>query len=128
LGLNWRSYGKRNSFSFVTGLYYNVLSMRLGSKALDSVVSGLRTSVDLLEIHTVGINWGIGNRWQTKGGFVWGADWIAINVPLWIVKQEHPFIDASYNEGFREDAQTALSFFRRIPEIAALKIQLGFSF
>ena len=127
-GLNWRSYGKRNSFTFVTGLYYNILEMHLGSKALESVSNGMRTSVDLLEIHTVGLNWGIGNRWQTKRGFVWGADWLSINIPVLIVKQEHPFIDATNNEGFREDAKDALKFFRRIPEIAALKVQLGFSF
>jgi hypothetical protein len=127
-GLNWRTYGKRNSFSFVTGLYYNMLDMHLGSDALATVAGTQRAKVDLLEIETVGLHWGIGNRWQTKGGFVWGADWIAINLPLWIVKQEHPFIDATTSAQYRDDAKDALRFFRRIPEIAALKIQLGFSF
>jgi hypothetical protein len=127
-GLNWRTYGKRNSFSFVTGLYYNMLDMHLGSDALATVAGTQRAKVDLLEIETVGLHWGIGNRWQTKGGFVWGADWIAINLPLWIVKQEHPFIDATTSAKYQDDAKDALRFFRRIPEIAALKIQLGFSF
>ncbi len=125
--LNWRTYGQRNSFSFVTGIYYNELDMHLGSAALATVAGSQRTHVDLLKINTVGLSWGLGNHWQTKGGFVWGADWFAIHVPIWIVKQEHPFIDASTSEEYRNDAKDALKVFRRIPEIAALKIQLGFS-
>ena len=127
-GLNWRSFGNRNAFSFVSGIYYNILDMHLGSDALASVAGTAHAKVDLLKIHTMGIHWGIGSRWQTKGGFVWGADWIAINLPIWIVKQEHPFIDATSNPELRDEAKDAMRLFRRIPEFAALKIQLGFSF
>lgn len=128
LSAAWRTYGQRNSFSFVTGIYYNELDLHLGSAALDTVMGSQRSRVDLLKINTVGLSWGIGNRWQTKSGFVWGGDWVTISVPVWIVKQEHPFVDATNNERYREEAQDALKFFRRIPELAALKVQLGFSF
>ncbi len=128
LSASWRSFGGRNSFSFVTGIYYNELDLHLGSAALDSVMGPQRSRVDLLKVNTAGVSWGIGNRWQTKNGFTWGGDWISISVPVWIVQQKHPFVDATTNEHYRDEAKDALRFFRRIPEVAALKVQLGFSF
>lgn len=127
LAVRWRSYNKRNSFNFTTGLYYNWIDVHLGSDLLSSV-SGYQAKVDVMELQTLGVSWGLGNRWQTSGGFVWGADWLTIHLPLITTKQEHPFIDASNSAAARDDAQDALKIFRRIPSLAALKIQLGFSF
>jgi len=126
--LLWRSYGRRNSFSFVSGLYYNKLDVHLGSDLLASVSGQDRAKVDIMELQTVGLSWGVGNRWQTSGGFVWGADWLVLNVPVWIVKQEHPFIDSSNSAEARDDANDTMRILRRIPAVAALKIQLGVSF
>jgi hypothetical protein len=127
-GLLWRSYNRRNSFNFSTGLYYNKLDVNLGSKMLASVSSSQRANVEVMELETAGVSWGLGNRWQTRSGFVWGVDWLVVNIPLWIIKQEHPFLDESNDENARKNARDALRVFRRIPSVGTLKIQLGFSF
>ena len=127
-GINWRTYGQRNAFSFVTGLYYNKLGIHFGNDLLAKVPGFERTRVDLLELDTVGLKWGIGSRWQSRGGFVWGADWLSINIPFWTVRQKHPFIDATTSEADREKTQDAINVLRRVPEIAALNVKLGFTF
>lgn len=124
MSLIWRSYGKRQSFNFITGLYYNELEAGFGSDYLSTVPGGY---VDLLSIKTLGITWGLGNRWITKGGFVWGFDWFAVHIPVFILEKDDAFTSASTSAEYREDVDDAVSFFSRIPAVGALKVQLGFS-
>nr|HMN69337.1 hypothetical protein [Bdellovibrionales bacterium] len=124
--LNWRSYGRRNSFNFVTGLYYNELEIHIGSKYLTTVANV--PEVDLLKLNTIGVSSGIGNRWQTKKGFVWGADWLVVHVPLTVTKEQNKFINETRDPDDRGDVDSGMKVLRRIPALAGLKVQLGFSF
>lgn len=124
MSLLWRSYGSRNSFNFFSGIYYNELEAGYGSDWLTSVPGGY---AELVSIKTLGISWGLGNRWITKGGFVWGFDWFHMNIPVVVLNSDNAFVDATTDPQDREDAEEAQDWFERFPELAALKIQLGFS-
>ena len=127
LSLLWRSYGKRNAFGLVMGLYYNKLEAYLGDELLKSVSGNSNAKIDLMELNTIGASWGLGNRWQSKRGFVWGADWFTIHVPLVTLKESTPYIDATNNSTDRDNAKSTFNTLKRIPEFAVAKIQLGFS-
>jgi len=128
LALRWRTYCQRNTFNMNYGIYYNKLSARLGSELLDSVSGGPKTSVELLELSTVGVSWGLGHRWQTKGGFIWGADWLTIHMPVFVVKESTPYMDANVSQSDRNAADDTWRELKRFPEFAVIKAQLGFSF
>ncbi|RYZ85650.1 MAG: hypothetical protein EOP04_15510 [Proteobacteria bacterium] len=126
--LQSRSYNERKTFSFITGLYYNMMSVQVGNALLASVAGSAQSSVKFLELGTVGATWGFGQRWQTKKGYVWGADWFMIHWPLFVTEESVPFLEASNSEERRKDVGNALKLFKRVPEFAVLKIQLGYSF
>ncbi|MBC7371208.1 MAG: hypothetical protein H7326_06570 [Bdellovibrionaceae bacterium] len=123
-----RCYNERKTWSFVTGLYYNMMNVQIGNSLLSSVAGAAQSSVKMLELNTVGVTWGFGQRWQTKKGYVWGADWFMIHWPLFVTEESVPFLDASSSEDRRRDVGSALKIFKRVPEFAVVKIQLGYSF
>lgn len=123
-----RSFSSRNSFSFAYGGYVNEITANLGNDYLATVPGVSRSSVELMKVQTLGASFALGNRWQLKNGFVWSFDWLAIYWPLAVLNQDSPFIDKSADPGKRGKADDAMTVFRRIPALGALKIQLGFSF
>lgn len=123
----YRSYSQRNSFNFLYGLYYSAYDVTLGSKYL-ATVSGNPRAYESVKLKALGVTWGIGNRWQTSGGFVWSFDWFAINWPIVELEREASFLNASNDPQLREDVEDVLEFFGDFPTFAVVKAQLGFSF
>lgn len=123
-----RSFAHRNSFSFGYGGFLSETTARLGNDYLATVPGVSRSSVELMKVQTLGASLTLGNRWQLKNGFVWSFDWLALYWPLVVLSQDSPFIDKSADPGKRGKADDAMTVFRRIPSLGALKIQLGFSF
>ncbi len=128
LSLLWRSYSTRNSFSFNTGLNYSMFNIHVGDSLLSSVAPNERSSVDIINIRTLGFTWGVGNRWQTANGVVWGFDWFTINIPLHTVESESPFLSATTKDSDRDKVDDLITIFRHLPTFSILKAQLGYSF
>jgi hypothetical protein len=126
--LGWRSYGRRNSFHFLSGLNYTKLEVKLGNKYLSSVPGMTRTSVDFVSLETLGVTWGIASRWQTKGGFTWGLDWLVIHIPLVTLSEHNAFDDYTANTEYSQEVDDTLGWFKHIPSFAVAKVQLGFTF
>lgn len=122
-----RSYSERNSFNFAYGIFYNSLEASLGSEYL-ATVSGNPRAYETVKVETLGVSWGMGNRWQTQGGFVWSFDWFLLNVPLVVLESEASFLKASTSESQKKDVRDILKFFEDYPTFAIVKIQLGMSF
>lgn len=125
VSLNWRSFSSRNSFYFSYGVFYNDFEFVLGDKLLASVDAS--ASVDLVKIQSMGLSWGVGNRWQTEGKFTWGFDWFAINIPLVTLSSEAPYIESTTDEDDRDEVREAMDVIEKIPTFVALKVQLGVS-
>lgn len=128
VSLLWRSYSQRNTFSFFTGLNYNVFKVHLGNDYLETVTGSERANVDVVELTTLGATWGFGQRWHTKSGMVWGVDWFNISVPVVVLHERMPFAQASNSADKRDSLNSAAKVFKRIPSVGILKIQIGFSF
>jgi hypothetical protein len=123
-----RTYGERNTFNLIWGLYYGKFDVGLGDSLLETVTQDDRAHVELLQIETLGATFGLGNRWQTGGGFIWGFDWFVINWPFYTIKESTDFLDETDDEDTKEDVEKAIGLFKSIPTFAVVKIQLGFSF
>lgn len=123
-----RSFNQRNTFNFLAGVYYNKLDITLGSDLLKTLSSDERLHVDLMDLETMGLTWGLGNRWQTKKGFVWGFDWLVINIPLRTTKQKVPYLNSTATENDKDEVKDALKVLKTFPSFGVVKIQLGVSF
>jgi hypothetical protein len=123
----WRTFGERGTFNYQMGLNYNIFNVEIGNTLL-SKITGDRTRYEVMNLETLGVSWGIGNRWQTRGGFLWSFDWFQLHVPVVTTKQNTAFVEATPNQEDRDDAKTAVRWIRHFPRIAALKFQIGFSF
>lgn len=122
--LVWRRFGGFNSFNYFLGVHHEEFRVRIGDTLLRT--SGGRG--DILELARAGVTVGVGNRWQTRGGFTWSADWLVLHIPVLSLRTRSPFLDASANEAYRGQVDNVLRLFRDVPTAAALKIQLGFAF
>lgn len=124
----WRSYSARNTFSFFTGMSYNIFRVHLGSEYLETVTGSQRANVDVAEIQTLGLTWGFGQRWHMKNGGVWGVDWFNIMIPLVLLREDTPFQQVSNSPSKREEFSDAAKLFKRVPSLGVLKLQIGYSF
>ncbi|MBX3021868.1 MAG: hypothetical protein KF799_09350 [Bdellovibrionales bacterium] len=128
ISLLWRRFGVRNSFNYFLGLHHSSYRIRLGSTLLSSVTGSKRGAVDMLELTTAGPSFGIGNRWQTRGGFVWSVDWLVINFPAWILKTRTAFLDETASASDRKSVEDVLSIIKGAPTGTVVKAQLGYAF
>lgn len=122
-----RSYGRKTSFHYFYGAYYNHINIQLGDDMLSSVSGGNKSSVDVMSIKLLGATWGFGNRWHTSGKFTWGVDWFTVNLPLVVLESETPYLEKSNEKDDRDDARGAIGVMESYPTFSILKLQLGIS-
>lgn len=123
-----RFFGKRNSFNFIYGVFYNKLNFRLGDDLLRATNAAYRSDLDHAEVSLAGLTWGIGNRWHTRKGYILGVDWLTINLPFSVIQQHAPFLKRSEDKDDRDDFKDSLDWIKRFPSIGILKIQVGLTF
>lgn len=122
--LVWRRFQTFNSFNYFVGVHHEEFRVRIG----DTLLRTAGGRGDILELSRMGLTFGVGNRWQTRGGFTWGADWLVVHVPVMTLRTRSPFLDATNDETYRGRVDNVLRLFRDVPTGAVLKIQLGYSF
>lgn len=123
-----RSYGGRSSFNYSYGISYFDMNMHLGNDLLNRVSDGNYPSVDLVQAEALGVNVGLGNRWNLDHNITIGIDWISWSQPLVITKQKSAFLDVAMNPQDKEDVETALRVFTKFPRFSFLKLQIGILF
>lgn len=128
ISLLTRSFGKRNSLNFLYGVFYNEMNIGLSQKFLSTVNAGMQTNVNNIELATAGLTWGFGNRWQTREGYIFGVDWLVINIPFSTLQQRIPFLKQSNDQDSRDSVKDALKWFKKIPSAGILKFQIGLTF
>ena len=123
-----RSFGKRDSFNFIYGIFYNQMEVKLGSDLLEAANLVSRDEIDRAQISLGGLTWGMGNRWQTRQGYTVGVDWLSIHLPFSVIQQHAPFLKRSTDEDKRDDFSDSLKWLKRFPAIGFLKFQIGMTF
>lgn len=114
------------SFNWIVGLSHHAYHVRLGN-AIVSRLTGVG-KLDVLNVQTVGLQAGVGNRWQIADNFSIGVDWVVVDIPLTTVRSQSPALEAYTNEGDRREVEEALDFMKSLWTINVLKTTIAFSF
>jgi hypothetical protein len=123
-----RHFSQDSNFNFYYGLSYATLEAQLGSDYLNSVPANERPHADMMKIHVLALDLGIGNRWYFDNGLNIGVDWIGITQPVASLKKEQHFTDYSTNPDDKDNVDKFLSLVTSLPRLYLLKLQLGYSF
>ncbi|MES2963543.1 MAG: hypothetical protein V4760_06605, partial [Bdellovibrionota bacterium] len=75
-----RRFVGKSTFNWIIGLSQQTYEASVGQDILVNT-TGAPTSADLIKIRTLGLQVGLGNRWQMANGFMFGDDWLVVNVP-----------------------------------------------
>lgn len=128
ISLLWRSFAKRDTFNFQMGVHYNKVNVHLGDDLLSQVVPGTDLDYTLMTLETLGVSWGVGNRWQLRNGLTLGGDWFQLHVPLLTLREKTDFIQATSDGDDRDDAKYLVRLVKYFPRVVLLKLQIGFAF
>jgi hypothetical protein len=126
--LLWRSYGQRGSFNLQYGLSLNKYKVNLSDQALMSVPAHLRNEASTMDIETLNLGFGLGNRWQTQSGLVFSFDWLQTHLPIHTLKKRATYADATISGIDRDDANKITRSMTKLPRFVILKIELGITF
>jgi hypothetical protein len=122
-----RTFMGTKSFSLFGGVFYNQTQLKMSDTVL-STIPGTAPYFDLLNVSTLGIGAGLGNRWSAAYGLNFGVDWFAWQQPLLIVHRSNQETDAIGNRNYRDVVNNAVKKMHYFPRLSLLKIQLGWSF
>lgn len=123
-----RSYNNRNTFNWYYGLYYDKFDLVFGDKIMNTITSGAYPNAELLRIETIGVTFGISNRWQFASGFVVGIDWAEINWPIYVLEKKAAMLESNASESDKQTVRDGMDILSRVPAFAIGKISLGYSF
>ena len=123
-----RSYFNKNSFNISYGLSYYNFSINLSEEILNRMTYGKYGSIDLLEVQSLGLNVGVGNRWTFAKNLSFGVDWVSLSQPIFTLSRKSDFLQYASNQKDREDVDKVLRWVGNFPRLTLLKLQLGFTF
>lgn len=115
------------TFNLIVGLNRQSYDASVGN-AIVSRVSGAPSELDMLHVVTLGVELGLGNRWQLDNGIVIGIDWLSLNFPFTTLKSDAPILDRVSDQGDRNRIEDALKFMRYLPTGTVGKVTLGYAF
>ena len=127
LSLNGRYYPWSGSFNWIIGAARHAYRVHLGNDMVARMTGG-PGSMDLLRVETLGLQLGIGNRFQFRSHFWLAVDWLTINIPIATLKTESPALDAYTSGNDRRLVGDALSLMENLTTASFLKTSIGYSF
>lgn len=123
-----RHFFSEGSFNALWGLVYNSNKLEIGNTILSRIASQSIPHVEPLEVDTLGLVGGVGNRWRFSHGITFGVDWLSWAQPLIVIKKENQFRDLATNESDKNNIDTAVKALSYFPRISLLKLNLGITF
>ncbi len=128
VSLNRRSYFGTNSFNVSYGISYFSFRVEVGDAILSRISSGVYPSSTLLELSSLGLNVGVGNRWSLTEHLLFSVDWISWYQPILVLKREAGFLSSVSDPVDKSNINKAMDVISYFPRFAAIKVQLGWSF
>jgi len=122
--LTTRSHTWDGSFNFQYGIYYNSILVELGN----AYTAALGNKYDVLRVDTVGVVWGMGNRWNWDNGLSLGLDWFKIFIPLKVVNKDTKFLDENTDPDNQDDVDELVEGLSHIPAFTLAHFEIGYRF
>jgi hypothetical protein len=127
VSLLYRSYADRNSFNCHYGISYFDMGVHVAHSYL--VSSGAASDInDLMRAKSLGLIFGIGNRWVFPHGLTVGVDWLSWAQPLIVLQQDSSLIDAVQDQSAKAKLQDVFQLAMFFPRFTILKLAAGFTF
>jgi hypothetical protein len=127
LRVNVRRFPRNDSFNWILGLAQQTYYATVGRDIMANT-SGAPLSAETIKIRTLGLQAGLGNRWQLASGLLVGVDWLVLNLPFMTLESSAPIVDYTNDAATRERVETAVLALRRLPTFTVAKVQLAYSF
>jgi hypothetical protein len=115
-----------NSFNLKFGLSHRKLGVEIGDSLLASLNREM-LHLNLVNISSYNLNFGVGNRWQFENGITLGADWFDINIPV-ITSMDEQVSKFLSNSNDKKTLEKAINLLRYFPPVTFLKFQIGYTF
>lgn len=128
LSLLGRSFNGRNSFNFIYGAFYGHQKVELSTKVLSEATGIPLSAIDLIDVKTAGVTWGVGNQWYINDRVIFGIDWFLINIPITKINSDAPILNYVSDTKTKDDVQDVVDVISKVPSFTLLKLQLGVSF
>jgi hypothetical protein len=130
LSLLKRNYSSSGNFNWYYGISYISFDASLGSSILNNIVpSGNVPNSELIEIKSLGLDLGIGNRWYFENGFSFSVDWLGISQPVAVLKKEAAYLQATTSsQTDRDNITKFIDAVAVFPRLYFLKASIGYSF
>ena len=122
--LTTRSFTWGTSFNFQYGAYYNSLEVNLGNSYTDLVGD----KYDVLKVETLGVMWGVGNRWTWDNGISLGFDWFKVFWPLMTLNENTDYLDEVPAGSEKDDAEELSNAIANIPTFTLSHFEIGYRF
>lgn len=122
--LTTRSFAYGGTFNYQYGLSYNTLKITLGSDYTDA----LGGKYDVLQVDTLNVVWGVGNRWKFGEHWQVGADWFKIFWPVLTLNEDTKFIDKTNDADDEDDAEELVDTIKRVPTFTFVHFEVGYRF
>ncbi len=123
-----RPLSSKTAFNFSYGLSFFSFTTHVGDKLLNRLSGGRFTSVDLINIQSLGFHLGLGHRWTFNENIILSIDWISWGQPLINLKKESSFLDYADNPEDRSEVESLIKVTSYFPRLSLLKVQFGMSF
>lgn len=113
-----------DTFYLAMGPYINELTIDLSKEIRDA--AGVANTQDV-EVSTLGVAFGIGNRWQYENGLTVGIDWLRINQPTGIYHVNNSALK-DLEEDDKDDVKRTGRILRTMPAFTYLGVNVGYTF
>jgi len=123
-----RHFFGEGTFNGLWGVVYNSNKLEIGNGILSRISSQGVPRVKPLQVDTLGVVGGVGNRWLFSNGIAFGVDWFTWAQPLIVIKKENQFRDVATNENDKNNIDTAVKALGYFPRLSILKVNLGMAF
>ncbi|MBT4790010.1 MAG: hypothetical protein HON90_00440 [Halobacteriovoraceae bacterium] len=121
--LSTRSFTWGGSFNFQYGAYYNSFKAYLGN----SYTELLDLKYDYVDMQTMGVMWGLGNRWHWSNGLGFSVDYFKTFWPLLKLGEESDYLDQAEGSS-KDDVKELLDTLGKVPTFSILHLEVGYRF
>lgn len=129
LSLVGRHYMGTNSFNIGFGLSYNNTSVQVGNDILSQLSPGSDvSSLDVIKIETLGLNFTLGHRWAIHKNIVFGVDWFSWSQPIYKSYVSTDILNYIQNADDSSKVSKGIDIIGMFPRWGVIKCQLGIWF
>lgn len=122
-----RKFSHLSSFNFYYGASHNSLNIKFDDSFLSTVAPQDRPNAEVLNLESLNLDIGIGNRWYYDN-FTVSFDWLGLSQPIFALKKNAPFVEETTDPDKKDDVENFLNVGTYFPRLYFIKFSVGYAF